>query len=134
MRNLLCVMPLLFVLFAPTNGRAEEVNLRDVSGLYVRETENERATLNVTQLPEGKVHVQGIVTAADQSSARPVVRALDFHTEIMNGKIDYVDAKVSGEKYRLELIFDDRSLSAHEEGSSVNIGLGFDFRGRYNKH
>ena len=110
----------------------EDQKLGNVSGKYTRETEDESATLEVNLLPDGKVHIRGMVLWGRNRKYGPNIGELDFKSLIKNGRVEYTE-KMGTRHYKLELTFVEGGLSAKEEGISTNFGLNVKFAGEYKK-
>ena len=104
---------------------------RDVSGTYVRETENESAELEIRLLQSGKVRVTGISFYGTKQEYGPNTGELDFVSTINNGHILHSEKKGKDLFYKLELIFKKKGLIVKEEGLSKNFGLNVTFAGDY---
>lgn len=112
-----------------------KVNLqpRDVSGKYIRETNNERAELEIKLLHGGKVRVTGTSFWGTKREYGPNIGELDFVSAIKDGHIKFSENAGKGDYYELELTFKERGLSAKEKGLSGNFGLNVTFAGEYRK-
>lgn len=112
-----------------------KVNLqpRDVSGKYIRETNNERAELEIKLLHGGKVRVTGTSFWGTKREYGPNIGELDFVSPIKDGHVKYSENVGKGDYYELELTFKEKGLSAKEKGLSGNFGLNVTFAGEYRK-
>ena len=123
------VVGLCSILGAP----AADLKSVDIAGKYAKETNNERAILEIKQLPGGKVHVSGISFWGTKRENGPNIGELEFTSSLHNGCVKYSEKIGKGKKYNLELTFKDKSLIAKENGISGNFGMNVTFAGEYSK-
>jgi hypothetical protein len=112
--------------------RASEM-VKDIEGIYRRETNDERAKLEFRLLPDGKVHVAGIAFWGTRREYGPNIGELDFTSALLEDRISYSEKKGQRRIYTLELTFTKDGLTAREEGHSDNLGLNVSFAGEYKK-
>jgi len=106
----------------------------NISGKYVRETDNELSEIEIKLLPGGKVHVTGISFWGTKHEYGPHDGELDFISSIKNGRVKYSEKVGKRGYYKLELTFKEKSLSAKEEGISGNFGMNVSFAGEHRKN
>lgn len=116
-----------------TSENKAELIPKDVSGKYLRETDNENSELEIRLLHGGKVRVIGTSFYGTKREYGPNIGELDFVSTINNGHVKYSEIIGKGDYYELELTFKERSLSAKEKGHSGNFGLNVTFAGEYRK-
>jgi hypothetical protein len=104
----------------------------DVSGTYTRESEDESAELNVKQLPDGTIHVEGLALWGTDGGA-PNTGELDFTARMKDGRAKYSDRTTKRKPYGLELKFHKNGLTAKEENNLGTFGLNVGFEGEYRK-
>lgn len=105
----------------------------NVSGKYLRETDNESAELDIKLLHSGKVHVTGASFWGTKQEYGPYTGELDFVSTIKNGHVKYSEKIGKGQYYKLELAFKGKSLSVNEEGYIGRYGMNVTFTGEYKK-
>src|SRR5512145_2877511 len=81
----------------------------NISGYYVRETENEKANLTVKLLPNGSVHITGMSRWRLKSNYQPTIKRLNFEAPIKDGHViyslTYTDKTWNIKTYKIELTF-----------------------------
>lgn len=117
-----------------TSENKAELIQRDVSGKYLRETDNESAELEIRLLHGGKVRVIGTSFYGTKREYGPNIGELDFVSTIKNGHVKYSEKIGKNQYYRLELTFKGKGMSVKEEGISRNFGLNVTFAGEYRKN
>lgn len=115
----------------PQLGADETIS--DISGTYTRQTENESANLEISLLPGGKVHIEGMAFWGTRREYGPNIGELDFTAPFVNNHIRYSEQNGQTITYTLELIFTETGLTAREKGLSENLGLNVSFAGDYQK-
>lgn len=124
------------ILLAPlcfTSLISAESKDQNISGKYLRETEDERAELEIRVLPNRRVQVTGISDWGTTQKHGPNIGELDFVAELRNGRIRYSEKIGKGQYYKLELTPTKSGLSAKEEGGSAKFGMNVTFAGEYKK-
>jgi hypothetical protein len=114
---------------------SEEQGYSYISGRYVRETENEKAKLEVTLMSDGRVHVTGLSLWGTKTlrDLGPNIGEVDFIAPIKKGRVIYIEPMGKGRKYKLELIFEKNRLIAKERDAAGYLGLNVSFAGEYRK-
>ena len=118
--------------FAPSTSAGTELD-QNISGKYLRETEEERAELEIKVLPYRRVHVTGISDWGTTQGYGPNIGELDFVAELRNGRIIYSEKIGKGQYYKLKLTPKKNSLSAKEQGGPAKFGMNVTFAGEYKK-
>jgi hypothetical protein len=127
-------LSVLIIIISMASGvLAQEPKPKNVSGKYIKKTENESANIEVKLISQNKVHVKGIALWGTNRETGPNIGELDFKAPIKNGRVEYFENKGKKQYYKLELIFTEKGLIAKEEGSSDNFGLNVTFAGEYSK-
>jgi hypothetical protein len=106
---------------------------QDISGKYLRETEDERAELEIKTLPKSRVRVTGISNWGTTQKYGPNIGELDFVADIRNGCIRYSEKIGKGQYYILQLTPTRMGLLAKEEHGEAKFGLNVTFEGEYKK-
>jgi len=123
---------LVVVLFSMSAVSAADLKPIHVSGKYVREKDNERSKLEITQLPGGKVHVDGISLYGTSRESGPNIGELDFVSSLHNGCITY-NEKIGKNYYKIKITLKDNVLIVMENGVVGNFGMNVSFAGEYHK-
>jgi len=132
--NAFYVITALMVILSFVSGvSAGEQKLRNVSGKYTRETEDESATLEVNVLGDGNLHIKGISLWGTKRKGGPNIGEIDFKASIKKRRVEYTERTGKGLQYKLELTFVEGGLSAKEEGHSGNFGMNVTFAGKYTR-
>jgi len=97
---ILLTVSLVVVLSSISGVSAADLKSRDVSGKYTRETDNESATLEIRQLPGGKVHVTGISFWGTKRENGPNIGELGFTSSLNNGRVKYTERVGKGKNYK----------------------------------
>ena len=112
---------------------AQEPKTANVTGTYIKKTENESANLEVKLISQNKVHVKGTAFWGTNRDTGPNIGELDFRATMKNGRVEYFEKKGKKQYYKLELIFTPKGITAKEEGVSGNFGMNVTFAGEYKK-
>ncbi len=135
-RNRIILVALMILLaacfFAPSASAGTKPD-QDISGKYLRETEEERAELEIKVLSNRRVHVTGISDWGTTQGHGPNIGELDFVAELRNGRIKYSEKIGKGQYYKLKLTPTKNSLSAKEQGGPAKFGMNVTFAGVYKK-
>jgi hypothetical protein len=117
--RLFALMILLAAFFLAPYALAGSKTGQDISGKYLKETDDERAEIEIKKLPNGRVHVTGISDWGITQKHGPNIR--------------YSEKIGKGQQYRLQLTPTRRGLSAKEEHGEAKFGLNATFEGEYKK-
>lgn len=139
MKNKIAIAVSIILLFAVflsiscLSGLRANETMSDISGIYTRETENERAKLEIRLLPDGKIHVAGMAFWGTRREFGPNIGELDFTSDLVEDRVSYSEQEGQHRIYMLELTFTNSGLTAREQGVSENFGLNVSFAGDYAK-
>ncbi len=133
MKKIIITCISLLLLMTQTYAAGFDRMKTNVSGKYLRETDNESSELNIKLLPGGKVHVTGISFWGTKQEYGPNTGELDFVSTIKNGHVKFSEKIGKGQYYKLELTFKEKGLSVKEEGYIGRYGMNVTFTGEYKK-
>jgi len=91
---------------------AGQLETRDISGEYTRDTENESGKIQVQSLPDGMVQVKGVSFWGINRKDGPNIGELEFKAPVKNDRVVYSEKVGKKGWYRLELTFKEGSLLA----------------------
>ena len=109
----------------------------NISGHYVRETENEKAELTVNLLPNGLVQINGISRwrSVDKSRYLPKIERLRFEAPFKNGHVIFTksfnDKTWNIKDYKIDLTFRQNGIAAKEQNALDYFGTHVNFAGEY---
>jgi len=116
---------------APISFGGGEPPAYPLAGHYVREGINEEAELDVTELPDGRVRVEGFALWGTTRPLGPNIGDVTFEAPVSSGSTSFEQSSAYGH-YRLELSFGSSGLVAKEFGKRP-FGMNVSFGGEYSR-
>jgi len=126
---------------ALNNTSAEVKKPDNISGRYVRKTENEHAELTVELLPSSRARISGISRWRLKSHHAPRIGRLHFEAPFKDGQVTFSDIFIDQAwnmwVYKIDLTFHENGITVKEQNAwgyfNANIRTNVKFEGDYSK-
>ncbi|HYA41732.1 MAG TPA: hypothetical protein VEF34_10535 [Syntrophobacteraceae bacterium] len=110
-----------------------KIMIPEISGHYIRMTQNESAELKVKRMEDGRYHFSGLALWGRNREYGPNIGELDFIGDVEDNAITYSCPHPDGTIYRITLLFLETGMSVTEENSQGMFGMNVSFAGEYGK-
>jgi hypothetical protein len=103
----------------------------EFSGHWVRDGENDSSEIDIDRFPNGRVRIKGFALHGKTWDIGPNFGQLDFEAPLDARVITFVDPRLGGDAYQIELRFKGATLVVTEEHAFGYFGAGAHFAGEY---